>query len=285
MNKEESQYLEVLEKLLKANPKKDRTGVGTTSIFGTSLRFSLLDGKLPLLTTKKVFYRGAIEETLFFIRGERDTKKLEEKGINIWKGNTSREFLDKRGLSNYEEGDMGLMYGVQWRDFGSNGIKGSGVDQLKEALRLLKDEPESRRIVVTAHNPKEAHLGVLFACHTFFQFNVDGEYLDCMIYLRSNDWFLGAPFNICGYAVLTHIFAKAAGLKARDLVYNVGDTHLYTNHKQAAEEQLKRTPSDFPTLKINKEIATIEDIELLTFDNFEIEGYNPQSSIKADMAV
>jgi len=291
---QEQQYLDLLNNILyNGTTKKDRTGVGTNSLFGSILRFSLRDGKLPVLTTKKVFIRGVIEELLFFVRGERDSKKLEAKGVNIWKGNTTREFLDKRGLKYQKEGDIGPMYGVQWRDF--NGEieshhtgkgPGEGVDQLQNAFNLIKNDPTSRRIVVTAYNPAEAHMGCLEPCHMFFQFNVNpnGE-LDCLFYMRSIDCFLGLPFNIASYAVLTHMMAKATGLKPGELVFSGGDTHLYLNHTEQAKEQISRTPFEFPTLNIKKDINSIEDMEKLEFEDFEIIGYQSHAAIKADMAV
>ena len=285
-NLEEQQYLDLLSKLVKADPKEDRTGVVTHSEFGHQMRFSLRDGQLPLLTTKKVFVRGVIEELLFFIRGDRDTKALEEKGVKIWTGNTTREFLDKRGLTDYKEGDMGPMYGVQWRNFGgASQFEGWGVDQLQNAFNLIKNNPTSRRIMVTALNPQESPLGVLEPCHTFFQFNVHGEHLDCLFYMRSVDTFLGMPFNIASYGILTHMMAKATGLKARDLIISTGDTHLYQNHIEQAKEQISRKPYPFPTLKINKEIESVLDMEGLQYGDFEIVDYECHPSIKAEMAV
>jgi len=284
MNTEEQQYLNLLQELINADSKEDRTGVGTNSVFGYQMKFSLENGSLPLLTTKRVFFRGVVEELLFFIRGERDSKKLEEKGINIWKGNSSREFLDNRGLSSYKEGDIGPMYGVQWRNFGGT-TTNDGVDQLENAFNLIKNNPTSRRIVVTAYNPLETKLGVLDPCHLFFQFNVRGDKLDCLFYMRSWDTFLGGPFNIASYAALTHIMAKATGLKPGELTVASGDTHLYKTHIEQAKEQVSREPYPFPRLKINKEISSIEDMEKLTFEDFELIDYKCHPSIKAEMAV
>lgn len=290
MNTEEYQYLDLLKELLHSPKKEDRTGVGTYSKFGHQMRFSLKDGKLPLLTTKKVFFRGVVEELLFFIRGDRDTTKLEERGIKIWSGNTTREFLDSRGLSHYEVGDMGPMYGVQWRNFGGNRtLKDSslkrGVDQLQNAFDLIKNNPNSRRILVTAYNPDETNLGVLDPCHTFFQFNVHNEYLDCLFYMRSWDVALGGPFNIASYAVLTHVMAKATGLKPRELIVSSGDTHLYETHIKGVTEQILRDPYPFPTLKINKDISSLRGIENLKYEDFELLNYKYHPPIKMEMAV
>lgn len=293
MNVEEQQYLDLLKKLIEAEPKDDRTGVGTHSIFGHQMRFSLEDGTIPLLTTKKVFFRGVIEELLFFIRGERDSKKLEEKGVKIWSGNTSREFLDKRGLSHYEEGDIGLMYGVQWRDFGGDTLSSfdgnelaKGVDQLQYVFNEIKNNPASRRILMTTLNPLEVDMGVLWPCHGIaVQFNVREDKLDCLWYQRSTDCGLGLPFNIASYAVLTHIMAKATNLKAGDLIFTSGDTHIYKNHIEPLKEQISRDPYPFPTLKINKDIDCIADIEKLKFEDFEVIGYQHHPPIKMEMAV
>lgn len=287
---QEQQYLDLLKNILhEGTIKQDRTGVGTKSIFGSSLKFSLEGGTLPLLTTKKVFTKGIIEELLFFIRGERNTKLLEAKGVNIWKGNTTREFLDKRGLSHYKEGDMGPMYGVQWRNFGAETESphiATGIDQLSNAFNLIKNDPTSRRIVVTAYNPVEDKLGVLSPCHMFFQFNVNpDDTLDCLFYMRSVDSFLGLPFNITSYAILTHMMAKATGLKPGHLVFNGGDTHLYLNHIEQAKEQISRAPFVFPKLNIKKNISSIKDMEQMALEDFEIIGYQSHPAIKAEMAV
>lgn len=298
-NKEEMQYIHLLGDLLNAEPKKDRTGVGTYSKFGHQMRFSLKDGTLPLLTTKKVFFRGVVEELLFFIRGDRDSKLLEEKGINIWKGNTTREFLDNRGLKDYKEGDIGPMYGVQWRNFGgeTNKINYSecghpywlqipkGIDQLQNAFNLIKNNPDSRRILVSAYNPQESPLGVLDPCHTFFQFNVHNGRLDCLFYMRSWDVALGGPFNIASYAILTHLMAKATGLNPGELVVSSGDTHIYETHRKGVSEQILRDPYPFPTLSINKNISSLQDMENLKYEDFNLIDYKYHPSIKMEMAI
>lgn len=284
-NIEEEQYLDLLRKLIGAKEKSDRTGVGTRSVFGNTMRFSLKNGTVPLITTKKVYWKGVVEELLFFIRGERDSKKLEEKGVRIWTGNTTKDFIEKRGLS-YNEGDIGPMYGVQWRDFGGTIHPGTGVDQLRSVLELIKTNPDSRRMVVTAYNPQEKDLGVLEPCHMIFQFNVtDGLYLDCMFYMRSWDVFLGGPFNIASYALLTHMFAKASGLLPGELVVMSGDTHLYSNHIEAAKEQVSRTPNPFPRVAISKQLTSVEDMERLSYSDIILSGYYPHPAIKAEMAI
>ncbi len=296
MNKEELEYLNLLSKILNGNERSDRTGVGTYSVFGTQLRFSLENGKIPMLTTKKMFARGVIEELLFFLRGDTDTKKLEAKGVNIWKGNTTREFLDKRGLTYLPEGDMGKGYGFQWRNFDGDDKRDTewsktsdpivkGTDQIKKALHMIKNDPNSRKIIVSAWNPNQLNEMALEPCHCFFQFEVNDGELSCQWYQRSVDTFLGLPFNILSYAILTHMFAKASGLKAKELIFCGGNTHLYKNHINQAKLQISRTPYDFPTLEINQNISSIEDMEKLSFDNFEIIGYQSHPAIKADMAI
>ena len=256
----------------------DRTGIGTTSVFGKSISFDLTDNKLPMLTSKKLFARGVIEELLFFIRGDTNSKLLEEKNVNIWKGNTSRAFLDSKNLKDYPEGEMGPMYGYQWRNF-------NGVDQLQNCLNLIKNDPNSRRIMVTAYNPSVSDKCVLDPCHLFFQFYVKNGELSCQWYQRSVDVGLGLPFNILSYAILTHLMAKASGLKAKELIFVGGDTHIYLNHKDALKQQLQRSIYAMPTLEIKKSISSIEDMESLEFSDFEILNYQSHPTIKMDMAV
>lgn len=296
---EEQNYLHLLKNIITHGSKRsDRTGIGTISLFGTQLKFSLENNKLPLLTTKKMFIRGIIEELLFFLRGETDTKKLEEKGINIWKGNTSREFLDKKGLQYLPEGNMGKGYGFQWRKFGENIINAgalcgeyddyctiSGIDQLLQVINTLKTNPTDRRIIMSAWNPQQLSEVALEPCHILCQFYADGENLSCQWYQRSVDTFLGLPFNIASYAILTHIIAKTVGMKAKELIFVGGDTHCYLNHLSQVQEQLSRQPFDFPTLQITKECSNVFDIESLTFEDFKIEKYQCHPAIKAEMCV
>ena len=293
MNHEENAYLDLLKNILdNGTTKQDRTGVGTIGIFGSQLKFSLENNTLPLLTTKKMFLRGIVEELLFFIRGETDTKKLEAKGVNIWKGNTSRDFLDKRGLGYLPEGDMGKGYGFQWRNF--NGTRKSseyknhprdGVDQLSKALEMIRNEPNSRKIIVSAWNPGQLDQMALEPCHCFIQFQVDNGKLNLMWFQRSVDSFLGLPFNICSYAILNMLFAKAANLEPGDLVFSGGDTHCYLNHISQIKEQITREPYNFPKIIINKSISSIEDMEDLSFEDFKLHNYQCHPSIKAEMAV
>jgi len=271
MNHEEQNYLDMLERIVKhGSQRDDRTGVGTFGIFGTHLRFSLENGKIPMLTTKKTFVKGIIEELLFFLRGETDTKILEAKGVNIWKGNTTREFLDKRGLEHLPEGHMGKMYGHQWRRFGAHDeivdyesgayeSTPTGIDQIKNTIDLIKTDPYSRRIVVCTWNAKDLDKMCLAPCHPLFQFYVDGGKLSCQFY--------------------------TVGMEAKEVIFAGGDTHIYLNHVDQIKEQITRVPFEFPTLKINKNLSSIEDIESLDFSDFVIENYNCHPPIKMDMAI
>src|SRR5208283_1827128 len=221
MNKEEKKYLELLTEILYWGSKReDRTGIGTMGIFGTQLRFSLEGNKVPMLTTKKMFLKGVVEELLFFLRGDTDTKLLEAKGVNIWKGNTTREFLDKRGLKSLPEGSMGKGYGFQWRKFGAHDEQidyissayeatDQGTDQLANVIETLKTNPTDRRIIMSAWHPGQLHKAALPPCHIMVQFYVDNGKLSSQFYMRSVDTFLGLPFNILSYAILTRIIAQA----------------------------------------------------------------------------
>jgi thymidylate synthase len=278
MNQEEQNYLDLLSKVLTTeNDRSDRTGVGTKSLFGAQLRFSLKDNVIPLLTTRKMFLRAAIEELLFFIRGQTNTKLLEDKGVKIWSGNSSRDFLDKRGL-NYPEGEIGPMYGYLWRNF-------NGIDQLQNMVDLIKNDPHSRRIMMTAYDPSLDSKCVLTPCHTFCQMYVNNGKLDLQWYQRSVDLGLGFPTNVVSYAILTKLIAKITGLIPGELIFSGGDVHCYSNHIEQLNEQILRTPYDFPQLTITKEINSIKDIEKLEFVDFKLENYNFYPALKMKMAI
>jgi len=286
---EEYQYLEIIEDILEhGNQKSDRTGTGTKSVFGRQMRFSLRDGTFPLLTTKKTFYRGIAEELFWFIRGSTNAIELKEKKVMIWEGNSSREFLDSVGLSHREVGDLGPVYGFQWRHFGAEysdmhaDYSGQGVDQLAEVIHKIKNKPDDRRIIMCAWNPKDIPRMALPPCHCLVQFYVANGELSCQLYQRSADMGLGVPFNIASYALLTHMIAHVTGLKPGEFVHTLGDTHVYLNHVEPLKEQLTRDPKPFPKLVIKRKVENIEDF---TIDDFEVQGYDPHPKITMAMAV
>jgi len=266
----------------------DRTGTGTLSKFGVTMRYSLRNGTLPLLTTKRVFWRGVAEELLWFVSGDTSAKSLQDKHIHIWDGNGSKEFLEKRGLGHREEGDLGPVYGFQWRHFGAeygsmhDDYSGKGVDQLAHIVETIKTNPTDRRIVLTAWNPSALNDMALPPCHMFAQFFVaDGE-LSCQMYQRSADMGLGVPFNIASYALLTRMIAQVTGLKAGEFVHVIGDAHVYLNHVDALWTQLEREPKPFPKLVINSDTKSIDGFK---YEDFEVQGYAPHKTIKMQMAV
>lgn len=285
---DEFEYLNLCRKILEQGKQKgDRTGTGTRSIFGAQMRFNLRDS-FPLLTTKRVFWRGVLEELLWFIRGSTSAKELAEKKVHIWDANGSREFLDKSGFQDREEGDLGPVYGFQWRHFGAeykdmhSDYTGQGVDQLAEVIETIKTNPNSRRIIMCAWNAKDISKMALPPCHTMCQFYVcDGE-LSCQLYQRSADMGLGVPFNIASYSLLTYMIAHVTGLKPGDFVHTIGDAHVYLNHIEPIEEQLKREPKPFPTLNIKRQVSCIDDFK---YEDFEIKNYHPHGKIAMKMAV
>mmetsp|Transcript_24153 Transcript_24153/g.29740 ORF Transcript_24153/g.29740 Transcript_24153/m.29740 type:complete len:559 (+) Transcript_24153:128-1804(+) len=291
VNPEEMQYLEMIQDIIENGVERgDRTGTGTLSKFGTQMRFSLRDGTLPLLTTKRTFWRGVAEELLWFVQGNTNANDLAAKDIHIWDGNGSREFLDSRNLEHREEGDLGPVYGFQWRHFGAKYVDmhtdytGQGVDQLAECIDKIKNHPEDRRIIMSAWNPSDLDVMALPPCHMFCQFYVDTKKneLSCQMYQRSADMGLGVPFNIASYALLTIMIAHVTGRKPGDFVHTIGDAHVYLNHVDALKEQLKRSPRAFPKIKVNPEKKNIDDFE---FSDFEVIGYKPHKTIKMKMAV
>uniref|UniRef100_A0A1Q3F135 Thymidylate synthase n=1 Tax=Culex tarsalis TaxID=7177 RepID=A0A1Q3F135_CULTA len=288
-NEDENQYLALTRQIIaKGNKRLDRTGVGTLSIFGAQMRFNLRNNTLPLLTTKRVFFRGVAEELLWFIRGCTNAKDLQQKNIRIWDGNSTREFLDSAGFTDREEGDLGPVYGFQWRHFGAkyktchDDYTGEGIDQLAEVIHRIKTNPTDRRIIMSAWNPVDIPQMALPPCHCLAQFFVaDGE-LSCQLYQRSADMGLGVPFNIASYALLTHMIAHVTGLKPGDFVHTTGDTHVYLNHVEPLQEQLLRKPKPFPTLHFKRTVQSIDDFQ---FEDFDVRGYDPYPTIKMQMAV
>jgi dihydrofolate reductase/thymidylate synthase len=294
MNRGEIEYLSILDELLfldKNSKMKDmretRSGE-TISSFGKHMQFDLRLG-FPLLTTKKMHLRVIFEELKFFMLGQTDNKILVDKNVNIWKLNTTQEFIDKCCLP-YKENDMGPMYGYQWRHNNANYIdchtnyKNEGFDQLEYVINLLKTDPHSRRIIMTTFNPSQAKQGVLYPCHGICtQFYVENNMLSCMTYCRSSDVFLGLPYNIASYALFTTIIAKMVGMKPHMLHIISGDYHLYSNHIEQAQTQLKNMPFEFPTVCIEKEIPNIQSVSDLEFDDIKVFGYKSHGIIKADM--
>lgn len=295
---EEEQYLNLFCKVLSnGHRKEDRTGTGTLSLFSPpELRFSLEGHTLPVLTTKTVALKtGVIPELLWFISGSTDTRILEAKGCNIWKGNTSREFLDKRGLP-YAEKDMGPGYGFQWRHSGAeytgmdSNYTGQGVDQLQNIIRQLRTDPDSRRMLMCSWVAPYLDKMALPPCHILYQVythidaNDGRRRLSAKMYQRSADSFLGVPFNITSYAILTHMLAELTGCVAHELVLTFGDYHIYSNHIDQVRQQLARTPRAFPKIYFKRELNGV-DISDITEKDFEIVGYSPYGHITAPMAV
>ncbi|MFA6120212.1 MAG: thymidylate synthase [Sideroxydans sp.] len=247
--------------------KSDRTGTGTTSVFGYQMRFDLSQG-FPLVTTKKCHLKSIVHELLWFLQGSTNTKYLKENGVSIWD-----EWAD-------ENGNLGPVYGKQWRSWET--IDGRVIDQIKVAVEQIKNNPDSRRIIVSAWNVGELDKMALAPCHAFFQFYVADGKLSCQLYQRSADIFLGVPFNIASYALLTMMMAQVCGLKAGDFVHTFGDAHLYSNHMEQTALQLSREPRSLPTMKINPEV---KDIFAFKFEDFTLEGYDPHPAIKAPVAI
>ncbi|XP_054893910.1 thymidylate synthase [Poeciliopsis prolifica] len=285
---DERGYLSLAEYIMEHGCRKgDRTGTGVLSLFGAQVRYNLRD-QFPLLTTKRVFWKGILEELLWFIKGSTNAKELSEKGVKIWDANGSRDFLDNLGFTEREEGDLGPVYGFQWRHFGAEykdmhtDYTGQGVDQLQNIIDTIKKNPEDRRIIMCAWNPKDLPLMALPPCHALCQFYVcDGE-LSCQLYQRSADMGLGVPFNIASYALLTYMIAHITGLKPGDFVHTLGDAHVYLNHVEPLKVQVQREIRPFPTLKIKRKVESINDFQA---EDFEICGYNPHPTIKMQMAV
>lgn len=288
---QEYKYLDLLKQIIEeGEPKMDRTEVGTTSLFGSRMEFDI-SKEIPILTTKKVNYENIIKELLFFISGQTDTKILENQGVNIWKGNTSNKFLESRELD-YEKGDMGPLYGHQLRHWGAEydgadkDYTGKGIDQLKHIIEEIRHNPQSRRHVISVWNVADLSKMVIAPCHILVQFNVSGDsrYLDCQLYMRSSDSFLGLPYNLASYAFLTYMVAHICQLKPRKLVYVGGDTHIYTNHNSQVKKQIGRTPKPFPRLRFRK-ASKIKEIDDFIFDSFIVEDYTSWPGITAKMAV
>ncbi|WWC86805.1 thymidylate synthase [Kwoniella dendrophila CBS 6074] len=297
---EEYQYLDLISRIISIGQSRpDRTGTGTVALFAPpSFRFSLSNGILPLLTTKRVFLRGVIAELLWFIKGSTDANLLSEQNVNIWEGNGSKDFLEKVGLGHRRKGDLGPVYGFQWRHFGAtyktadDDYNGQGVDQLQDVINKIKNNPTDRRIILSAWNPKDLSLMALPPCHMFCQFFVtlpentgDKPKLSCLMYQRSCDLGLGIPFNIASYSLLTHMIALITDCEPHEFILQMGDSHIYKDHIDPLKIQLQRQPKPFPTLKFKRTLEEIKDIDGFKIDDFVVEGYNPHGKIEMKMSV
>ncbi|MBR2436630.1 MAG: thymidylate synthase [Alistipes sp.] len=294
------QYLELLDKICREGVvRDDRTGTGTKGIFGYQMRFNLSEG-FPLLTTKRVFLKGVIHELLWFLKGDTNIKYLVDNGVHIWDSDAFRyynelcvkhgvlpvdkdTFLAASGIESpiegYRFGDLNNVYGYQWRSWPKP--DGGSIDQIQGVIDTIKSNPSSRRIIVSAWNVADVGSMALPPCHTMFQFFVADGKLSCQLYQRSADTFLGVPFNIASYALLTMMIAKECGLEAGDFVHTLGDAHLYLNHLEQAKEQLKREPRKLPKMHLRDGVKSIFDY---TYDDFELEGYDPHPAIKAPLS-
>lgn len=263
------QYLDLLDRILREGVRKDdRTGTGIISVFGHQMRFNLEDG-FPCLTTKKLHLKSIIHELLWFLQGDTNVKYLQENGVRIW-----NEWADP------DTGDLGHIYGYQWRSWPD--YKGGHIDQIKEAVETIKNNPTSRRIIVSAWNVADLDNMNLPPCHAFFQFYVADGRLSLQLYQRSADCFLGVPFNIASYALLLQMMAQVTGLKAGDFVHTLGDTHIYLDHLEQVKLQLTRDPRPLPTMHINPDV---KDIFSFKYDDFQLEGYDPHPHIKGKVSV
>jgi thymidylate synthase len=261
-------YLDFLQHVLdNGQDKADRTGTGTRSVFGYQMRFNLADG-FPLVTTKKLHLRSIIHELLWFLKGDTNIAYLKDNKVSIWD-----EWADA-------DGDLGPVYGKQWRSW--QGADGQLIDQITWLVDEIKRNPDSRRLIVSAWNVGELKDMALMPCHCLFQFYVADGKLSCQLYQRSADIFLGVPFNIASYALLTHMIAQVCQLKVGEFIHSFGDAHIYSNHFEQAQEQLRRTPGTLPSLRLNPDVR---DLFAFTFDDIEILGYEPQAAIKAPVAV
>jgi len=263
------QYLDLLDRIMKEGVRKDdRTGTGIISVFGHQMRFNLEEG-FPLLTTKKLHLKSIIHELLWFLQGDTNVKYLQENGVRIW-----NEWADP------ETGDLGHIYGYQWRSWPD--YKGGHIDQIKEAVETIKNNPTSRRIIVSAWNVADLDNMNLPPCHAFFQFYVANGRLSLQLYQRSADSFLGVPFNIASYALLLQMMAQVTGLKAGDFVHTLGDTHIYMDHLEQVKLQLTRDPRPLPTMRINPDV---KDIFSFKYEDFQLENYDPHPHIKGKVSV
>jgi thymidylate synthase len=285
---EEYQYLNLLENIIENGTWENGRNGKTKSVFGHMMRFSLKDGKIPILTTKKTAWKTCLKELLWFIRGKTNNNLLKEQGVHIWDANAAPEFLESRELSHYSDGELGPIYGHQWRHFnakweGDEDYTGEGIDQLQQIIDALKDPTQrtSRRLIMTAWNPCQLNEMALPPCHILCQFNVhNGNQLSCALYQRSNDECCGTPFNIASYSFLTHLIAKHCGLEAYEFVYFMGNCHIYEDHIEGAKAQIAREPYPFPTVSIKHARDNINDYQV---EDFDVHNYASHEAIKFQM--
>ena len=286
---EEYQYLNLIDDILKHGDEIEGRNGKTKVVHGAVMQFSLRDNVIPILTTKKVAWKTCLKELLWFISGNTDNKVLNKQKVHIWDGNASKEFMESRGLTNYEEGDLGPIYGFQWRHFNAkynscnDDYEDKGVDQLKEIISMLRDDKEkySRRIILSAWNPQQINEMALPPCHILAQFHVNSkDELSTTLYQRSGDVGLGVPFNIASYSFLTYILAKHCNLKPGEFIHYLGNTHIYDDHYESLEKQLLNEPFIFPTIVVKNKHDNIEDY---TLEDFEINNYKHHEKIKMDM--
>lgn len=290
---QENQYLKLIKNIIKKGAKEvGRNGTTYTQI-GGMMRFSLENNKIPIMTTKKLAWGVCLKELLWFIRGDTDNKLLQNENVKIWNGNATREFLDSRGLEHLEENDLGPVYGHQWRfwnakyETSNNSYNGMGIDQLQgiiDEIKICKETKEnSRRMIMTAWNPEQINEMALPPCHVLSQFHItEGNKLSCSLYQRSGDMGLGVPFNIASYSFLTHLLAKHCDLEAGDFIHFIGNMHIYDDHIALLEEQINKTPYEFPELNI---LQKREDINEYKFNDFEIKNYKYHKQLKMKMRV
>ena len=287
MRHEENQYLNLIDDILSDGTKDEGRNGTTFAVVGAAMHFSLNDRRVPFLTTKRVAWKTCLKELLWFIRGNTDNRLLQAQNVHIWDGNASREFLDSRGLTDRVEGDLGPIYGFQWRNFGGDykdkdGSK-KGVDQLQAVIDALKDPEQrtSRRLIVSAWNPCQLDEMALPPCHVLMQFHVtDGTRLSCSLYQRSGDVGLGVPFNIASYSMLTHLLAHHCDLDAHEFVYHLGNAHIYDDQVEALKEQCRREPHEFPRIAIR---ALHDDINDYQVGDFEVQGYQCHAAVPMTM--
>lgn len=284
----ENQYLKLIQKILKNGKLVETRNGNVKNIFGSQMRFSLENNTIPLITTKKLSWKVCLKELLWFVNGNTSNRILKNQNVKIWNGNASREFLNSRGLYNLKEDDLGPIYGHQWRYYNAKydtceqNYTGKGIDQLQNSIDLLKNDPYSRRNIITAWNPEQLDEMALPPCHILMQFNVsDQNKLSLSLYQRSADIALGVPFNIASYAFLTHMIASVCNLEPKEFIYTIGDAHIYEQHIEHLEKQVEKEPYEFPKLKLNHKT----DIDDFVLSDFKIENYKYHPTIKMKMII